>query len=324
MRRIAITIAALTGGLLGHPVLAQDNQPTVKELLNRAQSGADQKAVEDLIKKLKESPGNPQSGTSSPGAAVATPPATPTPVTTPGSPPAAQPTTAARTQPGTEGQPGTESSRRARPSGAPTADPAPPSTAAAPPPANEGRTTPASSGSSPAPAEPQTGAAPGGSGGSAPGSQASSDPGVAGPPMGTPEVMARAPEIASRLGLPTADLEVYFEYDRAEIIPPAMTTLAILGEALADPQFKNARFIIAGHTDGKGRPDYNLALSQRRAEAVRTFIIAQYNIDPNSVVARGFGRQRLKNPRRPFAAENRRVQIINWTSQTAVGRNRRR
>lgn len=131
--------------------------------------------------------------------------------------------------------------------------------------------------------------------------------------------MAKAPEIAKAMNLPSVDLEVYFDYDSADITSQAMTILGTLGQALADPQLKGGKFVIAGHTDGKGRADYNQVLSQRRADAVRKFLIDQFKIEPANLVARGFGKSRLKNPAEPLADENRRVQIINWTSQAARG-----
>ena len=131
--------------------------------------------------------------------------------------------------------------------------------------------------------------------------------------------MVRAPEIADKMNLPRADLEVFFNFDSAEVTAQAMELLQTLGQALADPRLAGSKFVIAGHTDGRGTVAYNLALSQRRAEAVRKFVIENFQIDPSNLVARGFGKQRLKNPRVPLADENRRVQIINWTSQAAAG-----
>ena len=129
--------------------------------------------------------------------------------------------------------------------------------------------------------------------------------------------MAKAPEIAEKMGLPQADIEVYFRFNSAEISPEAMNTLTVMGQALSDPQLAGQRFIIGGHTDGKGRPDFNLNLSRRRAEAVRKFVIEHYKIEPARLIARGYGKSRLKNTSMPAADENRRVQIINWTRMTA-------
>ena len=98
-----------------------------------------------------------------------------------------------------------------------------------------------------------------------------------------------------------------------------MAQLSLIGQALADPRLANTRFLIGGHTDAKGRPETNLTVSRRRAEAVRKFLIDNYAVDPARLAARGYGKQRLKFPRQPLAEENRRVQIINWTGQPVAG-----
>ena len=132
---------------------------------------------------------------------------------------------------------------------------------------------------------------------------------------------AKSPEMV-RPALPSVDLEVFFEYNRAEITPQAVATLRILGEALSDPRLRSSRFMIAGHTDGRGTVAYNLALSQARAVAVRRYLIENFRLDPANLEARGFGKSQLKNPRNPLADENRRVQIINLSGGAAAGRAR--
>ena len=127
--------------------------------------------------------------------------------------------------------------------------------------------------------------------------------------------MARAPDIAREKGLPTVDIEVLFAYDSSEISPAAAEGLMSLGRALQDPRLAGQKFVIAGHTDAKGAVSYNLALSDRRAAAVRTFLVEHFKIAPDNLVARGFGESRLKNPRSPQGPENRRVQVINWSAQ---------
>ena len=117
---------------------------------------------------------------------------------------------------------------------------------------------------------------------------------------------------AARLGkLPSADLEVYFDYDKAEITPAAKQALGPLGQALTDPKLEDSRFILVGHTDGKGSDTYNLQLSERRAAAVKDYLVRTFGIIPDRLDAYGRGKLLLKNTADPFAAENRRVQVIN-------------
>jgi OOP family OmpA-OmpF porin len=115
--------------------------------------------------------------------------------------------------------------------------------------------------------------------------------------------------------LPSIDVEVLFVLESARLTNRAFATLAILGRALADERLGSQVFLIAGHTDASGPPDYNVALSERRAQAVRDFLISNFGIAPERLLARGFGPSRLKVPQHPGSRLNRRVQVVNWTSE---------
>ena len=111
--------------------------------------------------------------------------------------------------------------------------------------------------------------------------------------------------------LPTADLEVFFDYDKAEVTPTARQTLGPLGQALIDPKLVGYRFVLVGHTDAKGGDAYNQILSERRAAAVKEHLVRTFGIAPERLVTYGRGKSLLKNTADPFTAENRRVQVIN-------------
>jgi outer membrane protein OmpA-like peptidoglycan-associated protein len=127
--------------------------------------------------------------------------------------------------------------------------------------------------------------------------------------------LGQAPAIAAREALPTIDLEVFFEFASAKLSPSAVATLVTLGRTLSDPRLADQTFIIAGYTDGKGKPDYNMWLSQLRADTVRQALITDFKIDPSRLIAKGYGKTKFKNNSNPLANENRRVQVINWTSK---------
>lgn len=118
-------------------------------------------------------------------------------------------------------------------------------------------------------------------------------------------------EAAKTGKLPSADLEVYFDYDKADVTELARKSLGPLGEALNDPKLIENRFIVIGHTDAKGGDAYNQALSERRAAAVKAFLVRSFGIAPERLVSYGRGKSALKNASDPWAAENRRVQVIN-------------
>jgi len=106
------------------------------------------------------------------------------------------------------------------------------------------------------------------------------------------------------------DFEVYFPFDSAELTPHARQQLRALGHALASPELRLYRYLIAGHTDAVGQPAYNLSLSERRAAAVRAFLTETFAISPDRLVSVGFGQERLKLPAEPRAAVNRRVEVL--------------
>lgn len=119
---------------------------------------------------------------------------------------------------------------------------------------------------------------------------------------------------------PSIDLEIYFNYDSAAITPRAVPDLMNLGRALANPELRGSVFLISGHTDGKGGDAYNQRLSERRAEAVRQFLVQKFNLGNEALVTAGYGKEQLKNGANPFAAENRRVQIANMEAKQQAER----
>jgi outer membrane protein OmpA-like peptidoglycan-associated protein len=117
---------------------------------------------------------------------------------------------------------------------------------------------------------------------------------------------------------PNVDIQIFFDFDSAEILPQARPSLDELSKALS-PKLAGGTFLIAGHTDAKGSNAYNLALSQRRADSAKAFLIQIYHVDGGRLSAIGFGEEQLKNKDDPSADENRRVQIVNTGSANVAG-----
>ena len=90
-----------------------------------------------------------------------------------------------------------------------------------------------------------------------------------------------------------------------------MPQVTELGKALTSEDLKGRTFILAGFTDAKGSETYNQGLSERRADAVKQFLTEKYGIEAGNLVTVGYGLKQLKDPANPFAAENRRVQVVN-------------
>jgi outer membrane protein OmpA-like peptidoglycan-associated protein len=109
---------------------------------------------------------------------------------------------------------------------------------------------------------------------------------------------------------PKVSIEVFFDYNSAEIANQAKPMLDKLGLALQDPRLAGKRFIFGGHTDARGDPNYNLHLSDRRAESVKRYIVSHFVIDERNITLIGHGARVLKNSANPFDGENRRVEVV--------------
>jgi outer membrane protein OmpA-like peptidoglycan-associated protein len=129
----------------------------------------------------------------------------------------------------------------------------------------------------------------------------------------TVEERSKTAEIAK--AKPSIDLEVTFDFDSAEIGAKGMLTLMALGTALRNPELKDQSFLVGGHTDAKGSGAYNQGLSERRAEAVKRFLVEKFGLQMENLIGIGFGKEQLKNKGDPFADENRRVQVVNLSAQ---------
>ncbi len=87
--------------------------------------------------------------------------------------------------------------------------------------------------------------------------------------------------------------DVYFEYDSSALLPEAQSVLMEKSEWLRNnPQ---ADIVIEGHTDERGTVEYNLALGDRRAESVRTFIM-ELGVDTSRIRTVSYGEERPVDP----------------------------
>jgi outer membrane protein OmpA-like peptidoglycan-associated protein len=110
---------------------------------------------------------------------------------------------------------------------------------------------------------------------------------------------------------PSIDLEINFDYNSANITNTAMPGVTALGKALSNAELKDSTFIVAGHTDARGGDDFNQSLSERRAEAIKKYLVDKHGVAPTNLVTVGYGKTQLKNKDKPDAGENRRVQVVN-------------
>jgi outer membrane protein OmpA-like peptidoglycan-associated protein len=102
------------------------------------------------------------------------------------------------------------------------------------------------------------------------------------------------------------DLLVKFEFNSDKLTQPAKDNLDQFAKALEDPQLQGQKFEIDGHTDATGPEDYNRDLSERRANAVVSYLTSK-GLDPSALTSKGLGKS---SPRvaDPYSPENRRVE----------------
>jgi len=116
--------------------------------------------------------------------------------------------------------------------------------------------------------------------------------------------MAMAPAVASPM-----NYTVYFDFDRSVITPAGQE---VINQVLSDARAHNPSSIsVTGHTDLVGPEDYNMALSLRRADAVRSALIAGgVSADKITVAGRGMSEPAVPTARGVREARNRRAEII--------------
>ncbi len=127
------------------------------------------------------------------------------------------------------------------------------------------------------------------------------------------------------------DVPVYFAFDRADLRPEDLPVLARFGDVVSE-YYRDVLLTVEGFTDRAGSPEYNIALGQRRAEAVRLYLVETAGFRGVRVRAVSYGEapERLVFPDRAGhdeGIENRRVALVvehlgmTLGAQTASGRN---
>jgi len=101
---------------------------------------------------------------------------------------------------------------------------------------------------------------------------------------------------------------IFFDFDKATLKPESTGEIDRLVTFLKEN--KNISIEISGHTDNQGSEEYNLKLSQLRAESVLASIVAK-GIDKTRLTAKGFGKSKpvASNDTEAGRANNRRVEF---------------
>ncbi|OCK56056.1 OmpA family protein [Bradyrhizobium sp. LMTR 3] len=117
---------------------------------------------------------------------------------------------------------------------------------------------------------------------------------------------------------PKIDLEINFDYNSADISAKSLPSVQALGRALTNNDLKGSTFVVAGHTDAAGGEAYNQDLSERRADAIKRYLVDKYGINGTDLVTVGYGKSKLKDPSQPLAEVNRRVQVVNMENKATA------
>ena len=109
--------------------------------------------------------------------------------------------------------------------------------------------------------------------------------------------------------------DVLFDFDKATVMPAAEKLLETVATVLGE--FPEGKVTVEGYTDSKGSEKVNLDMSQRRADAVKSWLVKKKSIPEKMITTQGFGET---NPVAPNTnpdgsdnpegrQQNRRVQI---------------
>jgi peptidoglycan-associated lipoprotein len=89
--------------------------------------------------------------------------------------------------------------------------------------------------------------------------------------------------------VPVPSNSIYFDYDKADLMPEAENHLAALGSIL--PKSPGLKVRVEGNCDERGTEEYNIALGQRRADAAKRYLL-HMGASADQVTAVSYGKDR--------------------------------
>lgn len=104
---------------------------------------------------------------------------------------------------------------------------------------------------------------------------------------------------------------VFFGYDRYDLTAAARATLERQAQWLQ--RYPNRRVVVEGHADERGTREYNLALGERRANAVKNYLVA-VGVSPSRVTTISYGKEQpavLGATEAAWAQNRRGVTVVN-------------
>jgi len=103
---------------------------------------------------------------------------------------------------------------------------------------------------------------------------------------------------------------IYFDFNKSDVKPESEPALQEISKLLSGNP--NLKVFIVGHTDNVGGVDYNMKLSQARADAVVKALTTKYKVNPQQMKAYGVGQLAPVAPNKTEdgRAKNRRVELV--------------
>ena len=125
-----------------------------------------------------------------------------------------------------------------------------------------------------------------------------------GPPPTRPSMPAPRPAVT---------LNVLFG-SNSDVVPPASyAEIDKLGTLLSWPQYTDYRIQLEGHTDSQGSARKNQALSEKRVQNIKTYLVQHFHLAPERILAVGYGSTKpiASNDTPEGRGQNRRVEVVN-------------
>jgi len=104
-------------------------------------------------------------------------------------------------------------------------------------------------------------------------------------------------------------LPIQFSYNSAKIMSKSTPFLDQIGKMMNLENYRNENLLIEGQTDASGSDKYNKALSEKRAQAVKSYLVDNFQVSPEKLFISGRGEENPLPDTAPNASVNRRVQF---------------
>jgi outer membrane protein OmpA-like peptidoglycan-associated protein len=108
-------------------------------------------------------------------------------------------------------------------------------------------------------------------------------------------------------------LNVLFAPNSNTIPSSSYAEIDKLGTVLSWPQYTEYRIQLEGHTDNQGSERKNQALSEKRVQSIKDYLVQHFHLAPERVQAVGYGSSRplASNDTPEGRSQNRRVAVVN-------------